>query len=778
MPIPPLHWSVRAKQRLMFRSSSLLLMVLYSLVSFTSFVKTILRVVTLILYTHLKVSPTQPPPYLIHATCLSASLPCGVIAVLVLAGLAAFSLAIYPSTPNLWKMTDHMLDSMDRAFIIGNFLPPAILIIASILFLDTTPGRSRDVDRALLSRGVTRKVPLVSLWQARWRFTMGKIVGTWSIGEMLMVIAIIACNLVWWFVPVANRLKSNPDKYKTVKSMSQLLAIWAGWAGIWDAGAAIFFAIRENLLLKHTIGADASQYHRMIRFHVGLGYASFLLETVHGLYFLIQYTIDNRLARSFVPWLSTKGYINFAGIVAYLALVLVTVTSIFKMRRKNYRVFYWTHQLYLVFILFTLIHYHSAWWMFLGPMLYFVYDRLAPSLRSKRNTLAYLQPLTPTLLRIDIPIPESHRIASRYAPGDWSSLNFPTISTLNWHPFSIASYHPSTPDMFTFYIKVRGGWTERLHELAVRKMEKRVDEHGVMVDRRVGVPVKMDGPFGAKSSMYLDFETLVCVGAGTGMAALIPFARHYALRGPEGGRLYIVWMARCVEDVLVYEEFVRESLLKAGSGETVTWEEKEKEGGFVVVTSERGSVEESLEMEKTSLGVKAYYALTALNVMLVLACFGGGVGGYAFARIWAFDFNCFLLMTTCTNNAAYQLTGLKHFTCWYHYYMGPVVLSILFSLFSGFTVLTLASLITTHLTASIPSPTPPSIQKPLTIDALMNAEVKAGRPDITASLNAVLGEREGRVAFMAAGPEKMVVEVQERAVKERRVWFFRESFKA
>ncbi|KAI8851363.1 FAD-binding domain-containing protein [Chytridium lagenaria] len=689
-----------------------------------------------------------------------------ILAVVVVLVLTIFSIAFFPATANgkSWEMTDRIVDAMDLQFILSNFLPPAVLVLSCILFLDTLPGHSRDVDVALLARGDASKVTSMGLWRARWRLTMGKIVGGWSIGEILMVVALVICNILWWAIPVISRTVNPPPgvhvhgKKTELRIMFDRIAGWAGWAGLWDGGAAILFAIRENQLLKKTIGAGRWP----IPPHDSLPRWS-------RLHFFFGYIIDNKFAFHMYPWVSTVGYYNAAGFISWLALVVVAATSIFKVRRKNYRLFYWSHQLYIVFILFSLIHYYG-WWTFVGPLLYFVYDRFAPSLRFKRQNVAFLKPLNDTTLRIDVPIPEEYRLASTYAPGDWMNINVPEISRLNWHPFSIASYHTESPDFLTFYIKVRGEWTKQLHSLAKT------------TGLNTPVPVKMDGPFGAKSTSYLDFETLVLVGVErvwrlsfhllvitlTAVPKVANFTLLPNMVGSNGSVQIFLTRNAVVE--LGSED--KTSLLMASVSPVSPTVLSDKK----VVLQESACAAQPVLHESASSSPEArtsYFRLLSLNVLLAIACFGGGVSGYAFGRIVVFDFN----MDTCMGRTAQLTAGTTHFLCWYWYYFAPVLMPVIFATSFGLLIL----LISSYLVRPSIMPTALPVRPNASTDPLPSTiQVEMGRPNLKMILGGILAaEPAGTVAFMASGPERMVLDVQEMAVSgmTKKAHFFRESFK-
>ncbi|KAJ3103956.1 hypothetical protein HDU96_009088 [Phlyctochytrium bullatum] len=735
------------------------------------------------------------------------------------------SVVIWPATSHgtYWEMTDHMLDRIDTTFLLSFALPPVAVLLAVHFFLDTdTTGRSIDADKSP-SRLTA------AIWRARWRLAMGKTVGTWSVGDLLMVTTLVVCNLLWWLVPTVSRLVNNPSPSfeLNTRMIFDKLAGWAGWAGIWDGALAIFFALRENHLLKHTLPAEGSQYHVAIRYHIGLGYACLFMETFHSVYYLIVYAIDNTFADSMFPWRTAMGYWNGAGFISWVALVIMSATSVFKVRRWSYRLFYWSHQFYIVFILFSLMHYYVGWYVFVGPLLYFIHDRVSPHLRMHRRQKAHLRTLTPSTLRMDIPLSTlpSHLRVDSFAPGDWVNLCIPSISRLNWHPFSIAGLPSSTNPTLTLVVKSRGAWTQQLHALA---------SAGVPID------VRIEGPFGARGTSYLGHRHLVVVAGGTGMAALIPFVRRYAAAGAGERAVHIVWAIRDARDALGCWEFVKDLAALVGPRGTATLHLTQakparvtevttstptnntevNERGWLVADSKdekkAGSTSPAMEVMTPAATTQSMLSLhrtwVGVNVLLTLACFGAGVGGYAFGRIWVFDFD----MAFCMLDEAATVSGSLHFYCWYWYYMAPVLMSAVFALISSL----LVALVLPHFlglghkpsTAPVPQPSfaldlatasPDDVLASLT-EQLRTSQggavriVAGSRPDVADVLRGVVtrardeteeaaGGAIEAVGLMVAGPERMVRDVSEacwRVEKEvgegrSRGWvrFYRESFK-
>ncbi|KAL2918059.1 oxidoreductase activity, acting on NAD(P)H, oxygen as acceptor [Polyrhizophydium stewartii] len=694
---------------------------------------------------------------------------------------------------------------------------------------------------------------MVSLWTPRFRALsrFSSLFSSWSRGDIVISVILILTNIAWWLFPVISRFywagRGRPPT--NVRGWFEFISRAAGPAGTWDAGLAVIFAIRENQMAKAVAGNDAGQYHRVIRFHIALGYASFGLLMFHTVYYLVIYGIDNTLTNKMLPWNTSRGYTNFAGLISVIGLVLMVVTSIFKVRRKNYRLFYWVHQLYTVFFLFAFVHDSMVFYLLSFPVVFFVFDRLLPRLKTLRNTHAMLTRVSPTIVRIDVPISPAFADSSLYAPGDWVNVLVPSVSWLNWHAFSIASFAHTSPNIYSIFVKERGSWTSKVV--------------GLGAGEGVVVPVKIDGVFGARSTLYLEHEHLVLVGAGTGLAALIPYLFQYARSAK--GRITLVWIARTAAEASVYRELLdaladkralgsrvnlhlhltREQahptpvspitdafhgvdLVRNNSGSSgsssnesatvasVKHTEIHKSVGFVenkdepkiIMIAQTSSLSSTVSSDSRLLArtVSGYDSITSLpgrksvgqpkwiapfgllSAALAVVVFGGGIGGFFFGRLVMLG----VPRTTCTGRDLFKLTGWNHFVCMYWAYIGSPLCAAVFAAVAGYLFTVAVTLLRTAAAGSATlemkrdeaedalAETQRSLQ-PLSADAFARSfSWKTHRPDLDAILGGVFasaGNIPGaKVAVMAAGPERMVLEA-ERVTIAGGHSFFRESFK-
>ena len=153
--------------------------------------------------------------------------------------------------------------------------------------------------------------------------------------------------------------------------------------------------------------------------------------------------------------------------------------------------------------------------------------------------MASIEVLTDDIVEIRVALAEEQR--SRYAAGQYVFLNVPSISSLQWHPFSITSA-PREGHIVVFHVKALGGpssWTSSL--LAAAK-----ESAGGTLS------VKIDGFFGhnATSALAKPRTAVVLVGGGVGVTPLLSILAD--LSEQPSTNVFLVWCTRTNKEFLAF----------------------------------------------------------------------------------------------------------------------------------------------------------------------------------------------------------------------------------
>ncbi|KAL0373683.1 UNVERIFIED_CONTAM: Ferric reduction oxidase 2 [Sesamum radiatum] len=101
-----------------------------------------------------------------------------------------------------------------------------------------------------------------------------------------------------------------------------------------------------------------------------------------------------------------------------------------------------------------------------------------------------------------------------YAPTSIMFMNVPSISKLQWHPFSISSSSNLESDKLSVIIKGEGSWSKKLYRLLASPSP---------VDR---LHVSIEGPYGPTFTDFLRHDLLVLVSGGSGVTPFISIIRE------------------------------------------------------------------------------------------------------------------------------------------------------------------------------------------------------------------------------------------------------------
>ncbi|KAK4363040.1 hypothetical protein RND71_018281 [Anisodus tanguticus] len=273
--------------------------------------------------------------------------------------------------------------------------------------------------------------------------------------------------------------------------------------------AFLFFPVTRLSSILPLVGLTSES---SIKYHIWLGHVSMALAILHSVGFVIYYAVSNQMIEM-LEWSST--YVsNVAGEIAALVAIAMWGTSLYKIRRKMFEVFFYTHQLYFLYIFFYLLHVGVAYTCMILPGIFlFLIDRYLRFLQSKRRARLISSRLLPCST---IELSFSKNSALTYNPTSILYVNVPSVSKLQWHPFTIVSSSNLESDKLSVVIKCVGSWSQ--------KLEKQLSSSP---DR---LQISTEGPYGPSSSHFLSRDCLVMVSGGSGITPMISIFRELIYR--------------------------------------------------------------------------------------------------------------------------------------------------------------------------------------------------------------------------------------------------------
>ncbi|CAN0891766.1 Ferric reduction oxidase 4 [Linum grandiflorum] len=272
--------------------------------------------------------------------------------------------------------------------------------------------------------------------------------------------------------------------------------------------AFLFFPVTRGSSLLPLVGLTSES---SIKYHIWLGHFSNVLFTLHAVGFVVYWAMTNQMAQM-LEW-SRSWVSNVAGEIAMAIAAVMWVTSLARVRRKAFELFFATHHLYIFYILFYLLHVGAAYTMMILPGIFlFAVDRCLRFLQSQNRARLVSARLLVRCGTLELTFSKCPEL--RYNPTSIIFINVPTISKLQWHPFTVTSNSNLQPDELSLVVKSLGDWSRKLYQQISVSSSDRLE-------------ISIEGPYGPISSDFLRHDVLVLISGGSGITPFISIIREF-----------------------------------------------------------------------------------------------------------------------------------------------------------------------------------------------------------------------------------------------------------
>ncbi|KAI9599601.1 ferric reductase NAD binding domain-containing protein [Syncephalis fuscata] len=272
---------------------------------------------------------------------------------------------------------------------------------------------------------------------------------------------------------------------------------------------------------------------------------------------------------------------SLTGHAMLIIILLMAFTSFAYVRKRNYEMFSYTHQLYMAFIPLLLLHgafcflksdqkpecstMGGTFWHYgLPGLVWYIGERIYIAVYHSRSTTilgVYEHPSQVIEIHVARP-PNFH-----YGTGQWAYLSVAEASPWQKHPFTITSA-PEEKDHICFHIRVVGDWTQRLaaqlncslditspfsallrSQATSTNNSSAVSNNGIS-NTALMPPIQIDGPYGAVCDHVLDYKVAVLVAGGIGVTPFVSTLKSIWLQWTNAShemklkKVYFIWICR------------------------------------------------------------------------------------------------------------------------------------------------------------------------------------------------------------------------------------------
>ncbi|TKW04578.1 hypothetical protein SEVIR_7G119200v4 [Setaria viridis] len=376
------------------------------------------------------------------------------------------------------------------------------------------------------------------------------------IGIVLFIIYVVYSMIYYAVESVSLIQEFHIPSMTNSELMLHIIGLRLGSVGLFCM-LFLFLPVARGSVLLRLIDIP---FEHATRYHVWLGHLTMALFTLHGLCYVIEWSMQGRLLEEMAEW-KEIGVANLPGVISLVAGLLMWVTSLHPVRKRFFELFFYTHQLYIIFIVFLALHVGDYVFSFsAGAVFLFMLDRFLRFWQSRAKVdiiSAACRPCGTVELVFSKPA------SLRYNALSFIFIQVRELSFLQWHPFSVSSSPMDGRYHMSVLIKVLGTWTEKLRSTITGVQEQNRGDSELQCGR---ITACVEGPYGHESPYHLMYENLILVAGGIGISPFLAILSDIIHRIEEGKQcmpknVLVLWSVKKSKEL---------SLLSAVDAQTIT----------------------------------------------------------------------------------------------------------------------------------------------------------------------------------------------------------------
>ncbi|KAJ0042296.1 hypothetical protein Pint_17519 [Pistacia integerrima] len=318
--------------------------------------------------------------------------------------------------------------------------------------------------------------------------------------------------LIWSFASYLHNMFANISQQAAAQGLQvweaklEMSGLMLGLVGN-ICLAFLFFPVSRGSSVLQLFGLTSEG---SVKYHIWLGNIAMTLFAIHGFCYIIFWAKTDQISQM-LKW-EKISVSNMAGEIALLSGIGMWITSLPRIRRKIFELFLYTHYLYILFLVFYVFHVGFSSSCIILPGFYlFLIDRFLRFLQSQQKVRLVSARILPCET-VELNFSKSPGLS--YNPTSIVFVNVPSISKLQWHPFTITSSSNMDPEKLSVVIKSNGSWSHKLYQkLSLPSPMDRLE-------------VSIEGPYGPASTHFTRYEKLVMVSGGSGITPFISIIRQ------------------------------------------------------------------------------------------------------------------------------------------------------------------------------------------------------------------------------------------------------------